>query len=91
MNPDDLLGLLRSRIDEQADIHDMTDNGGWGLVRWSRPNPLIPGGTEHVVHRWAVRDTAGRDIPARFYSGSYHPTEDGARADYRGRVDSPPR
>lgn len=98
MRPSELQALLREKLDENALIHDMTDDGGHGLVRWSR-EVVFAGGhtedgtgkrteTEHIVHRWAVKDTAGQDIPFMVYSGGYYNGPDAdtqARADYRSR------
>lgn len=78
--------------DDTAFIHDMTDNGGFGLVRWSRTRDYIPGRKEHIVHRWATKDTAGveRWPDGYFYNGGYYDEEEFARNDYRRRVDPSP-
>lgn len=90
MTPADLENLIREKLDDDTIvIHDMTDNGGWGLVRWSRT--LSPEEVEYVVHRWAVKDTAGNVMPLLLWSGSYHFNDRaGSRAEYRLRDDAPP-
>lgn len=92
MRPSELEALLRDRLDPDAEIKDMTDNGGFGLVRWSRPRDYIIGGTEHIVHRWATVDTDGTERwpEGHFYSGGYYDEEEFARNDYRRRVDPAP-
>ena len=97
MHPSELEALMRDRLDPTADIKDMTDDGGHGLVRWSRTLSFRGGHTEdgtgtrveveHIVHRWAVKDTDGveRWPEGHFYNGGYHPTEEQARTDYRSR------
>lgn len=103
MRPSELTEAIRTHLrDNTAVVHDMTDNGGFGLVRWSHdivavggPSPVIV--TEHVVHRWAVKDTADNDIPFMLYSGGYYEDdvrdpaapkgEDLARNEYRRRAD----
>lgn len=98
MRPSELEALLRARLDPSAEIKDMTDNGGYGLVRWSRPIVVVGGepplmGREHIVHRWAIRDTEGieRWPEGHFYSGGYYEDEGFARSDYLSRSDTGPR
>ena len=92
LHPRELEAMLRARMDPEATIHDMTDNGGWGLVRWSRPRDYILGGREHITHRWATKDTDGveRWPGGHFYSGGYWDEEEFARADYVKRIDRGP-
>jgi hypothetical protein len=87
--------LIEHMAEPEARVHDMTDNGGYGLVRWSRPLTIVGGPSpvtiiEHIVHRWAVVDTDGNAIEPRFYLGGYYDEEEFARADYRRREDPAP-
>ena len=86
MKPSELEAALREKGAEwaEADIKDMTDNGGFGLVRYTRETGYE---TEHVVHRWAVVDTSGKRIPLLLWSGLYTTDEDEARREYLRRDD----
>ena len=91
MSPRNLEDAIRMTLDEpEATVHDMTENGGWGLVRWSRPRDYIAGGREHIVHRCAITYTDGNDRPFMLYSGGYYDEEEFARSNYREREDRPP-
>ena len=74
--------VIRKRLDDVDGllIHEVYDEGGFGVVRYSR---LARGGREYIVHRWAMVDTAGEDIPGgRLYGGYYTMEEDAAKADF---------
>lgn len=98
MKPSELEAAIREKLgDDTVVIRDMTDNGGYGLVRYERTVVTVGAtrtATEHVVHRWATKDTAGNDRPFMLYSGAYF-EEDGlepsaeslARDEYRERED----
>ena len=99
MKPSELEALIQQRLDPDARIHDMTDNGGYGLVRWSRRIHPVVGGeksvVEHIVHRWATKDTDGveRWPEGHFYSGAYYEGPEGeqyARTEYLRREDPAP-
>lgn len=97
LHPNELQSLIVATFGEEdaedAAIHDMTDNGGYGLVRWSRHRNYIPGWREHIVHRWATTYTDGTPVQTEsgllLYSGAYYDEEEFARNEYRRRDDTP--
>lgn len=81
--------LIRERLGEPVvEVKDVTDDGGYGLVRYVLPGY---GDSEHIVHRWATKDTAGDPIPFRLYSGGYYFDDEEAEAiaDFRERAKVP--
>lgn len=106
IHPSKLEGLMREHLsDESIVVRDMTDNGGFGLVRYERVLTVVGGpapvsAIEHVVHRWATVYTDGTPVQTDsgllLYSGAYF-EDDGrepsaeqlARDEYRRRDDRP--
>lgn len=100
MKPSELEALIRATLDDETvDIKDMTDNGGYGLVRYDHTVTVVGGPdprteTRHIVHRWATTLTDGSPVGTEsgllLYGGGYYDEEEDARQDYRRRKDGPP-